>query len=176
MRRFLKHPRFNTRAQRRGIVARVHHDGIAFWQRHRPTLQTGHGFAPRNDGAPIFNRLGRSFKQKAGCKPALQAVLQIPLAHGNTALETRALVLVMAESKNGAVPFVFGNNAIEIALRPLRKGFGKQFCRPGTWCDNSKMVFVVEANSGFFSLNLLPLPILCGGDSTPLPTPLIRVA
>ncbi|MBU6411120.1 MAG: hypothetical protein KGR98_12100, partial [Verrucomicrobia bacterium] len=136
LRRFLKHPRFNTRAQRRGIVARVHHDGIAFWQRHRPTLQTGHGFAPRNDGAPIFNRLGRSFKQKAGCKPALQAVLQIPLAHGNTALETRALVLVMAESKNGAVPFVFGNNAIEIALRPLRKGFGKQFCRPGTWCDN----------------------------------------
>jgi hypothetical protein len=23
-----------------GIVARVHHDGIQFWQRHRPALQT----------------------------------------------------------------------------------------------------------------------------------------
>jgi hypothetical protein len=32
IRRFLKHSRFNTRAKRLGIVARVHHDGIQFWR------------------------------------------------------------------------------------------------------------------------------------------------
>jgi hypothetical protein len=39
VRRFLKHPRFNTQAKRLGIVARVHHEGIEFWQRNRTTLQ-----------------------------------------------------------------------------------------------------------------------------------------
>ena len=35
VRRFLKHPRFSTQALRMGIVARVHHEGIEFWQRNR---------------------------------------------------------------------------------------------------------------------------------------------
>jgi len=39
IRRFLRHPRFRTKAQRLGIVARVHHDGIQFWQRNRPMHQ-----------------------------------------------------------------------------------------------------------------------------------------
>lgn len=39
VRRFLKHPRFNTQAQRLGVVARAHHDGVDFWQRNRATLQ-----------------------------------------------------------------------------------------------------------------------------------------
>ncbi|MBU6400645.1 MAG: hypothetical protein KGS61_10025 [Verrucomicrobia bacterium] len=39
VRRFLKHPRFKTQAQRMGIVARAHHEGIDFWQRHRAALQ-----------------------------------------------------------------------------------------------------------------------------------------
>ena len=39
VRRFLRHPRFQTKAARLGIVARVHHDGIHFWQRKRATLQ-----------------------------------------------------------------------------------------------------------------------------------------
>ena len=40
IRRFLKHPFFYTTASRMGVVARVHHDGIQFWQRHHPALQT----------------------------------------------------------------------------------------------------------------------------------------
>lgn len=39
VRRFLRHPRFQTKAARLGSVARVHHDGIHFWQRRRATLQ-----------------------------------------------------------------------------------------------------------------------------------------
>ena len=39
IRRFLRHPRFQTKAQRLGIVARVHHDGVQFWQRNRAALQ-----------------------------------------------------------------------------------------------------------------------------------------
>ena len=39
VRRFLCHPRFQTKANRLGIVARVHADGIHFWQRHSRTLQ-----------------------------------------------------------------------------------------------------------------------------------------
>lgn len=39
VRRFLAHPRFKTKANRMGIVARVHHEGVAFWQRNRLRLQ-----------------------------------------------------------------------------------------------------------------------------------------
>lgn len=39
IRRFLKHPRFQTKAQRMGVVARVHHDGIHFWEKRRQGLQ-----------------------------------------------------------------------------------------------------------------------------------------
>ena len=39
IRRFLNHPRFKTKARRMGIVARVHHDGVHFWQRSRAALQ-----------------------------------------------------------------------------------------------------------------------------------------
>jgi hypothetical protein len=39
IRRVLRHPRFRTKAQRMGIVARAHHDGISFWQRNRGGLQ-----------------------------------------------------------------------------------------------------------------------------------------
>lgn len=38
--RLLRHPRFQTNAGRMGIVARAHYDGVHFWQRHRPTLQS----------------------------------------------------------------------------------------------------------------------------------------
>lgn len=37
--RFLSHPRFNTHAKRMGAVARVHHDGIHFWELNRAALQ-----------------------------------------------------------------------------------------------------------------------------------------
>lgn len=37
--RGLDHPRFRTKAQRRGIVARAHHDVVQFWQRNRSALQ-----------------------------------------------------------------------------------------------------------------------------------------
>ena len=40
VRRFLRHPRFRTKLARLGVVARVHHDGVHFWQRHRPALQS----------------------------------------------------------------------------------------------------------------------------------------
>lgn len=39
IRAFLKHESFNTAAKRMGIVARVHHQGIDFWQRNRAALQ-----------------------------------------------------------------------------------------------------------------------------------------
>ena len=39
VRRFLRHPRFQTKAARLGTVARVHHDGIHFWQQKRAALQ-----------------------------------------------------------------------------------------------------------------------------------------
>ncbi|MHB8520908.1 MAG: hypothetical protein ACYDH9_09125 [Limisphaerales bacterium] len=32
IRRFLRHPRFETNASRLGIVTRTHHDGVEFWQ------------------------------------------------------------------------------------------------------------------------------------------------
>ena len=40
VRRFPRHARFNSEAKRMGIVARVHHDGIHFWQRNRVALQS----------------------------------------------------------------------------------------------------------------------------------------
>src|SRR5688572_24315482 len=40
IRRFLRHPRFDTQARRMGTVARVHPDGIQFWQRGKPGAQT----------------------------------------------------------------------------------------------------------------------------------------
>jgi hypothetical protein len=40
LRCFLKHPAFDTAAKRMGVVARVHHDGVAFWQRNRTPLQS----------------------------------------------------------------------------------------------------------------------------------------
>jgi hypothetical protein len=38
-RRFHRHPAFHRAADRLGIVARAHHDGIHFWQRGRAALQ-----------------------------------------------------------------------------------------------------------------------------------------
>ena len=32
IRRFLRHPAFNTQAKRMGVVARVHTDGVIFWR------------------------------------------------------------------------------------------------------------------------------------------------
>lgn len=39
LRRFLRHPRFRSQAARFGTVARAHHQGVHFWQRHRTALQ-----------------------------------------------------------------------------------------------------------------------------------------
>ncbi|MGB8371041.1 MAG: hypothetical protein ACLPYZ_06570 [Limisphaerales bacterium] len=39
LRHFLKHSVFNTSARRMGLVARVHHDGVDFWQRNRAALR-----------------------------------------------------------------------------------------------------------------------------------------
>ena len=39
VRRLLSHPRFKTKADRMGIVARVRHDGLQFWQRNHAALQ-----------------------------------------------------------------------------------------------------------------------------------------
>jgi hypothetical protein len=39
VRRFLKHPRFNTQTQRMALVVRVHREGIEFWQKGRTALQ-----------------------------------------------------------------------------------------------------------------------------------------
>ena len=40
IRRFLRHPVFDTQAKRMGIVARVHADGIQFWRLGDRTRQT----------------------------------------------------------------------------------------------------------------------------------------
>lgn len=37
--RFLRHPRFRTSASRMGTVARVHHDGIDYWERGSELLE-----------------------------------------------------------------------------------------------------------------------------------------
>ena len=39
VRRFLKHPRFNTQTSRMGMVVRAHHDGLQFWPRPGAALQ-----------------------------------------------------------------------------------------------------------------------------------------
>jgi hypothetical protein len=39
MRRFIKHPSFNSIAKRMGVVARAHHNGIHFWRRNAHRLQ-----------------------------------------------------------------------------------------------------------------------------------------
>jgi len=39
VRRLLRHPRFATKAHRLGMVVRVHHDGLEFWERHRAELK-----------------------------------------------------------------------------------------------------------------------------------------
>ena len=39
IRRFLIHPRFDTNAQRMGTVARVHHEGISFWEQRNRRLE-----------------------------------------------------------------------------------------------------------------------------------------
>jgi hypothetical protein len=39
IRRFLRHPRFDSRAKRMGVVARVHHDGIQFYARGQASVQ-----------------------------------------------------------------------------------------------------------------------------------------
>jgi len=39
VRRFLKHPRFSTQANRMGLVVRAHHDGLQFWQINRAGVQ-----------------------------------------------------------------------------------------------------------------------------------------
>lgn len=46
LRRFLRHPGFNRKAWRLGVVARVQHDGIQFWQRNRAGLQRVSWAAP----------------------------------------------------------------------------------------------------------------------------------
>lgn len=40
IRAFLKHDAFDTAAKRLGLVARVHADGVHYWQRHRTALQS----------------------------------------------------------------------------------------------------------------------------------------
>jgi hypothetical protein len=39
-RSFLRHPEFDTRAKRMGIVARVHSGGITFWRMPKRSPQT----------------------------------------------------------------------------------------------------------------------------------------
>jgi hypothetical protein len=39
IRRFLRHPRFDSQAKRMGVVARVHADGVNFWQAGRAAQQ-----------------------------------------------------------------------------------------------------------------------------------------
>ena len=39
VRQLLRHPQFQTKTQRLGCVARVHHDGIEVWGRNRPGLR-----------------------------------------------------------------------------------------------------------------------------------------
>jgi hypothetical protein len=40
VRRFLRHPQFNTIASRMGVVARAHHNGIHFWSRATQAFQS----------------------------------------------------------------------------------------------------------------------------------------
>jgi len=40
IRRFLKHPAFNTESKRLGIVARVHGEGVQFWRKGTPRLRS----------------------------------------------------------------------------------------------------------------------------------------
>jgi len=39
VRRFLRHSRFSVERKRLGLVARVHHDSIEFWQKNHRALQ-----------------------------------------------------------------------------------------------------------------------------------------
>ena len=39
VRSFLRHARFNSGAKRMGVIARLHRDGIQFWQRNQAGLQ-----------------------------------------------------------------------------------------------------------------------------------------
>ena len=39
IRKFLRHPRFNTNAKRMGVVARAHSEAVHFWNRGHPRLQ-----------------------------------------------------------------------------------------------------------------------------------------
>ena len=40
IRRFLRHPIFNTQAKRIGIVARIHETGVTYWQARQRTSQS----------------------------------------------------------------------------------------------------------------------------------------
>jgi hypothetical protein len=40
VRRFLRHPRFKTKGDRMGIVARVHHDAVEFWRIGRQKIES----------------------------------------------------------------------------------------------------------------------------------------
>jgi len=40
IRRFLRHPAFDTQARRMGSVVRVHSDGISFWRSHQRSPQS----------------------------------------------------------------------------------------------------------------------------------------
>jgi hypothetical protein len=40
IRRFLRHPAFNTHAKRMGKVIRIHFAGVQFWQLHKGALQS----------------------------------------------------------------------------------------------------------------------------------------
>ena len=39
VRRFLRHARFDSTVKRMGVIARVHHEGIQFWQRNHALPQ-----------------------------------------------------------------------------------------------------------------------------------------
>jgi hypothetical protein len=39
VRSFLRHARFDSEAKRMGVISRIHHDGIQFWQRNQAALQ-----------------------------------------------------------------------------------------------------------------------------------------
>ena len=39
LRCFLRQPQFNSQAKRMGVIARVHHEGIQFWQRGMAALR-----------------------------------------------------------------------------------------------------------------------------------------
>ena len=46
IRRFLKHPAFNTHAKRAGKVVRVHADGMHYWERGRPPQRVAPWLVP----------------------------------------------------------------------------------------------------------------------------------